>query len=161
MFYFMLSKVVVGIDPGLVNAGFSKWRVFQNGSRQLLHAERVSFLQNKAGTLHYEYQQKFLPQLVSLAMKEREATFQGVDLVCIEIQMSSKSKHLIITHILSITINRILTICFFVLECVSGRMICVAQSLEHYFIGQGAVVVNVAPRKLKLFFGISMNDYRK
>jgi len=86
----MQFKIVLGVDPGLINCGVSRWRVFENGTRQMLNAERISFLQNKAGTLHYEYKQMYLPQLVSLAIKERDYLFQGVDLAVIECQMSRK-----------------------------------------------------------------------
>jgi len=86
----MTFQTILGVDPGLINCGVSRWRVYENGTRQMMKAERISFLQNKAGTLHYEYKQMYLPQLVSLAVQEREELFQGVDLAVIEGQMARR-----------------------------------------------------------------------
>jgi hypothetical protein len=44
---------------------------------------------------------------------------------------------------------------------MARRMLLVSQALEHAFLARGATVVNLAPIKLKRFFGISTGNYRK
>lgn len=80
----MLTMIVVAIDPGIRNLG---WSVYDTSAEKFLNFGRYDLVQGHPKKMHTKY-----AELVRAFVDASSAVFEMADVVCIEMQMTAKFK---------------------------------------------------------------------